>query len=115
MTFDPENPESFLHAKQTIVIVDDEFTTRSILRETVLGIGEKVVVESFSNPLQAVGWLSVNDADLILLDYKMKEMSGYEVLQALQDIPHLEDVPIVVVTAESDKDIRYKMLSPRGQ
>lgn len=110
MPFDPSNPDTFLTAKQTIVIIDDEFTTRTILRETVLSICDSIAVESFSNPLFALGWLAKNEPDLILLDYKMKEMSGYEVLCALKDIAHLEDVPVVVVTAETNKDIRYQML-----
>lgn len=110
MPFDPNNPDSFLKAQQTIVIIDDEFTTRTILRETVLSICDSVAVESFSNPLLAIGWLMQNEPDLILLDYKMKEMTGYEVLCALREITHLEDVPVVVVTAETNKDIRYQML-----
>ena len=110
MPFDPNDENALLNPQQTIVIIDDEFTTRTILRETVLGICDSIVVESFSNPVSALEWLSVNEPDLILLDYKMKEMSGYELLCALKGIVHLEDVPVVVVTAETNKDIRYQML-----
>lgn len=110
MPFDPASPDYLLNLKQTIVVIDDEFTTRTILRETVLGICPSIVVESFSNPLLALGWLAQNEPDLILLDYKMKEMSGYEVLQEIKKIHQLDEVPVVVVTAETNKDIRYQML-----
>ncbi|HQC29748.1 MAG TPA: response regulator [Methylotenera sp.] len=110
MPFDPNDENALLNPQQTIVIIDDEFTTRTILRETVLGICDSIVVESFSNPISALEWLSSNEPDLVLLDYKMKEMSGYELLCALKGITHLEDIPVVVVTAETNKDIRYQML-----
>ena len=110
MPFDPNDPDAMLNLQQTIVIIDDEFTTRTILRETVLGICDSIVVESFSNPLSAMDWLQHHEPDLILLDYKMKEMTGYELLSAIKDIQHLEDIPVIVVTAETNKDIRYQML-----
>ncbi len=110
MPNDLNDAELTLGHTQTIVIIDDEFTTRTILRETVLNICDSIVVESFSNPIAAIDWLASNEPDMILLDYKMKEMSGYDVLLKLQSYKHLTDVPVIVVTAETDKDVRYRML-----
>ena len=94
----------------TVLIIDDEFTSRVILKKIVLGIQRDIIVESFSDPLAAMGWLKLNLPDLVIVDYMMNEMSGLEVIQHIRKIDQLTNVPIVVVTANDDREIRYKAL-----
>ncbi|WP_301102385.1 HD domain-containing phosphohydrolase [Propionivibrio sp.] len=93
-----------------VLIIDDEFTSRVILKKIVLGIQRDIIVESFADPVAAMEWLSVNLPDLVIVDYMMTKMSGLEVVQHIRKIDRLKDVPIVVVTANEDRDIRYKTL-----
>jgi two-component system, response regulator RpfG len=93
-----------------VLIIDDEFTSRVILQKIVLGIQRDIVVESFASPVAAMEWIKGNQPDLVIVDYMMSEMSGLEVVQYIRQIPHLIDVPIVVVTANEDRDIRYQAL-----
>lgn len=110
MPVEQSDPVLLDSIKQTVVIIDDEFTSRTILRETVLGICQSIVVESFSNPFIAMDWLEINTPDMILLDYRMKEMSGYDILCGLKEFQHLKDVVVIVISAETDTNIRYTML-----
>lgn len=93
-----------------VLIIDDEFTSRVILKKIVHGIQRDIIVESFSNPVAAMEWVRMNQPDLVIVDYMMSEMSGLEVVQHIRQIPHLEDVPVVVVTANEDRDVRYLAL-----
>lgn len=110
MPFDNLECEHGSSSAQTVLIIDDEFTSRTILAETVRNIHQNIVIESYSNPLEALEWLQGNQPDLILLDYMMRGMSGHEVLKFIRRIARLADVPVIVITAATDMNVRYQML-----
>lgn len=93
-----------------VLIIDDEFTSRVILKKIIHGIQRDIIVESFSDPVAAMEWVRLNLPDLVIVDYMMNGMSGLEVVQHIRTIDRLKNVPIVVVTANEDRDIRYKAL-----
>lgn len=94
----------------SVLIIDDEFTSRVILERIVKNIHHDIVVTSFADPIAAMVWVSKNLPDLILVDYLMGGMSGLEVVTKIRRSPHLEDVPVVMVTVADEKDIRYQVL-----
>ena len=48
--------------------------------------------------------------DLILTDMMMPELSGDQLVQALRADPALADIPIVLLTAKADDELRIKLL-----
>jgi two-component system response regulator RpfG len=94
----------------TIVIIDDEFTSRIILDKIVRGLQNEVAVQAFASPLGAIEWLRLNQPDLILVDHLMDELSGLEVVQKIRRISHLEHVPVIMITVSDENEIRYKAL-----
>jgi len=50
------------------------------------------------------GLLGKISPDLILLDIKMPEVSGYDIIQKLKDNPLYSYIPIIFVTSKDDKD-----------
>jgi CheY-like chemotaxis protein len=52
-------------------------------------------VDSGANALKA---LSDSTYDCVVLDLRLPDMSGFEVLERLRDTPHLKDLPVVVFT-----------------
>jgi two-component system, response regulator RpfG len=94
----------------TITIIDDEFTSRIILDKIVRGLQKDISVHAFASPLGAIDWLRVNHSDLILVDHLMDEMPGLEVIKTIRRIPHLEHVPIIMVTVSNDNETRHKAL-----
>lgn len=94
----------------SVLIIDDEFTSRMILEKIVKNIHREIVVSAFSDPIAALEWIRNNQPDLILLDYLMEGMSGLEVVSRIRKQPHLESVPIVMVTVAEGKAVRYQVL-----
>ena len=103
-----QNDKNLSHP--TIAIIDDEFTSRIILDKIVRGLQKDIFVQAFASPLGAIDWLRLNQPDLILVDYLMDEMSGLEVIKTIRRIPHLEHVPIIMITVSNDNEIRHRAL-----
>ena len=76
-----------------ILVVDDESSIRRTLKE-ILEF-EKYEVELAPDGMTALEMVGVNGYDVILLDIKMPEMDGIEVLEKLQE---QTDVPVVMIS-----------------
>ena len=94
----------------TILIIDDQLTSRQILQQLVISIEENISVEAFSNPLEALEWTTGNTTDLILVDYKMPEMNGIEFIKRFRTHPASSHVPVIMVTSIEDRAVRYEAL-----
>jgi two-component system response regulator RpfG len=76
----------------------------------VRSLDERVAVEGFARPVDAVVWATRHIADLVLVDYMMPEMDGIEFVKRLRALPGYEHVPIVMVTVHDDRKVRYAAL-----
>jgi CheY-like chemotaxis protein len=91
---------------QRVLVVEDEKTTRQLLRRMLVGEGWQV--REAENGRVALERLAEARPDLILLDLLMPEMDGFEFLAKLRQTPTMRHVPVVVVTAAdlSEEDRR---------
>src|SRR5437879_13774900 len=89
------------------MVVDDQSTGRAILEQVVRSIDERVVVEGFARPVDAVVWATRHVSDLVLVDYMMPEMDGIEFVKRLRALPGYEHVPLVMVAVHDDRQVRY--------
>lgn len=96
--------------KNSVLIIDDQATSRAILEEVVRNLDDHVLVESFARPIDAVVWAATNVADLVLIDYLMPEMDGIELARRLRGFSGYEHVPFVMVTVRDDRKVRYDAL-----
>jgi two-component system response regulator RpfG len=94
----------------TILIIDDQLTSRKILQQLVSTLEQNLVVEAFANPVEALGWTAIMTADLILVDYKMPEMNGIEFIRKFRANPAYAHIPVIMVTSIEDINIRYEAL-----
>src|ERR687892_547832 len=76
-------------ARNTVMVVDDQSTGRAILEQVVRSLDERVVVEGFARPVDAVVWATRNVSDLVLVDYMMPDMDGIEFVRRL--LEHMVD------------------------
>ena len=87
-----------------ILIIDDEPANIDFLEQLLARAGYFNVVSS-SDPQQGVMLCQAFQPDLILLDWLMPVMNGYQVLQALapymQEQPYL---PVLVLTADMSRE-----------
>jgi response regulator RpfG family c-di-GMP phosphodiesterase len=97
-------------ARNTVMVVDDQSTGRAILEQVVRSLDERVAVEGFARPVDAVVWAARNVSDLVLVDYMMPDMDGIELVKRLRALPGYEHVPIVMVTVHDDRKVRYAAL-----
>src|SRR5512147_2811466 len=97
-------------ARNTVMVVDDQSTGRAILEQVIRSLDERVAVEGFARPVDAVVWATRNISDLVLVDYMMPDMDGIEFAKRLRALPGYEHVPIVMVTVHDDRKVRYAAL-----
>jgi two-component system chemotaxis response regulator CheY len=88
-----------------ILIVDDSKSMRQILRKilVVSGFNLGECLEA-SNGEEALSVLEGNWVDLILSDIHMPVMDGFGLLRALREHPDWSDLPVVLVTTESNEE-----------
>src|SRR5436853_3715914 len=96
--------------RNTVLIIDDLFSSRLLLAEIVRQIDNRLNLELFETPSRALEYARNNRVDMVLTDYKLPEFDGIELVKQLRGLPHCVDVPIVVITVVDDRKIRYDAL-----
>ena len=97
--------------KQLLVVEDNAAEQISI--EQLLG-HEDIVVRIANTGKQALQLLGEQSFDCVVLDLRLPDMSGFELLEQFRDTPHLSDVPVVVFTGKEltpEEDARLHMLA----
>jgi PAS domain S-box-containing protein len=102
-------PESSLQ-RQIVAIVDDRLTNRKILERLAQSLGDEIDVRSFSHPQHALEAAAEQAPDLVITDYQMPELDGVEFIRRFRARPSCADVPVMVITAYEDRDLRYRAL-----
>ena len=96
--------------ESTVLIVDDQATSRIILENIANTIGSNIAVKCFDNASDALLEAEYSAPDLILTDYKMPGIDGVEFIKRLRNNINCRDMPIIIVTALDDKSALYKAL-----
>lgn len=91
----------------TVLVLDDQSTGRLILAEVVKGIDRNINIVMFANPVDAVEYVRKMPVDLVLTDYKMPAQDGIETIRQLRSMFTYEQLPIVMTTVVSDREVRY--------
>lgn len=91
-----------------ILIVDDQPANVTLI-EKMLDIDGYLNVISTTDPTQVESIYMEQNSDLILLDLNMPEMDGYQVLAKIREVDP-DYPPIIVLTAQSDRESRIKAL-----
>ncbi|MFV9506358.1 MAG: EAL domain-containing protein [Oscillochloridaceae bacterium umkhey_bin13] len=84
----------------TILVVDDQEIIRELLERLLRTNGHRVLTAA--SGAKAIALLRVNPVDMIFLDMMMPGMSGVEVLQQLKSNPATANIPVIVISADSD-------------
>lgn len=79
------------------IIVEDEPLARQLLEQYVLKVPHLQLIQSFSNPLEALDYLGKNDIDILFSDIHMPEITGITLLKILKNKPL-----IILTTAYSE-------------
>ena len=85
-----------------ILVVDDHETIRNLLARSLRIHGHRILMAD--RGALALALLAKHPVDLLLLDVMMPEMSGIEVLRRVKDDPATADIPVLVLSADTDID-----------
>lgn len=92
----------------TILIVDDDAITRNALAGLLAK--PNYLIEMAVDGVQGIEIAKQINPDVILLDVMMPRMNGYEVCKRIRSDPAIGEVPIIMITALDDRDVKLNSL-----
>lgn len=99
--------EKEYHKKKSIFVVDDDPDFLKIMDHWLFPVYN---VYLFSTGEDAIDGLSSYMPDLLLLDYEMPGMNGYELMNRIKSVPETNQIPIIFLTGKNDKEHVFKIL-----
>ena len=98
----PHTPEP-----RVILVVDDDWLNRELMNDILTVYGFQVLLAN--SGAQALALVSERRPDLILLDVRMPDMSGYEVCGKIKADERTKHIPVVMTTGlQIDAEERAK-------
>lgn len=86
-----------------VLVVDDFSTMRRIVRNLLNDLGFTNIVEA-DDGATALPMLEQGDIDFLVTDWNMPKMPGIDLLKAVRANPKLSHMPVLMVTAEAQRD-----------
>lgn len=84
-----------------ILLVDDVSTN---LKCEGLVLRNEYKVTMVKSGREALDFLKTTIPDLVLLDIRMHEMNGYEVMEHMKENPDTAAVPVILLTADTEQE-----------
>ncbi len=94
---------------QEVLIIDDT-EINLILFGALIKKLDNCQSHSFASPLDGLAWAATHTPDLVIVDYMMPDIDGLEFIQRFRALPNCVDVPILMITANDQKQVRYRAL-----
>jgi HAMP domain-containing protein/signal transduction histidine kinase/DNA-binding response OmpR family regulator len=98
--------------RKRLLVVEDNPAEQLSVRELLSHDDIDVVVATTGS--EALAAAEEQPFDCMVLDLRLPDMSGFEVLERLRDTPSLSDLPVVVFTGKelsADEDARLRVLA----
>jgi CheY-like chemotaxis protein len=92
-----------------VLVADDASVNRQLLRELLEAYGHEI--EEAADGIEALERVCSFRPDAVLLDVNMPRMDGFEVCRRLKADPTTSAIPVLLVTALSDKENRLQGIS----
>jgi CheY-like chemotaxis protein len=84
--------------RRRLLIVEDDSTEQMAIRELIAH--DDVEIETASTGAEALRALQEEEWDCVVLDLRLPDMSGFDVLERLRETEAASDVPVVVFTGK---------------
>lgn len=94
-------------ANRQILIVDDTAVLRNIMKMQLQRMGFSLIHEA-TNGSEAMKILHARKIDLVISDWNMPVMNGFELLREIRASEVFKDIPFIMVTAEAT-EVRLSM------
>jgi signal transduction histidine kinase len=90
----------------TVFVVDDDEGLSRLIQKTLQREG--FTVAAALSGRDAIAWLQKNPADLMLLDLKLHDLQGKDLINQLSNPQH--SVPFIVITGQGDERVAVEMM-----
>jgi PleD family two-component response regulator len=87
-----------------ILFADDEPSMRQMVHDALSAAGHEVVL--MRDGRAALAGVRDHPPDLVVLDYRMGDTSGFEVCTRLKTDPRYEHIPVLILTAQGELENR---------
>jgi signal transduction histidine kinase len=100
----PRDKKKSLNANGKIIVVEDDDDLRDVIESYVMSFGYQV--EALSSGKEALEYLKdlKSVPRLAILDYRLTDMTGGEISEALRDKYPLRNIPVIFLSAETHLD-----------
>lgn len=92
------------------LIVDDSRAIRNIIAQMLVDLGVETVTAAHGREGLEMLLTSTKPFDVVLIDWNMPEMNGYELVCAIRKDARFNDVRLVMVTTETEMAQMVKVL-----
>lgn len=92
-----------------VMVIDDEPINIKLVRKVLQDVGF-IRFSDVTDPQQALAKIRAEAPDIILLDIMMPHVSGLEILEAVRATSQFKHVPIIILTASSDRKTQLEAL-----
>jgi two-component system, chemotaxis family, chemotaxis protein CheY len=93
----------------TFLVVDDSAIIRKMIMTALRPLNP--VFREASSGLEALEQIMLRRYDAIMLDLNMPDIHGLEFLQFVRSQKAFVDIPIVVITTQTDNEVREAVMS----
>ena len=90
--------------QQTVLVVDDSITTRTLERGILEGQGYRVLLSVDGVDGLAALRAGAGAIDLLVTDVEMPRMDGFGLLAAVRNDPALAAIPVIIMTSRNSPD-----------
>ena len=87
--------------KKIVLAIDDNIQQLNEFKTILIKNYDLRVVKSAS---EAINFLNKNNADIILLDIEMPDISGFEFLDDIKKVPSHADVPVIIISGNNGQE-----------
>ncbi len=92
------------------VLIIDDTEINLILFAALVKKLDDCIPHTFARARDALSWSQDHIPDLVIVDYMMPDLDGLEFIRLMREIPGRESVPVVMITANDQKQLRYRAL-----
>ena len=96
------------HRKKTIFIVDDDPDYISVVTRW---LSKDYQISTFNAGEELIKGLSVSKPDLILMDYEMPGLDGYDLMKYIKSDESTKYIPVIFLTGKNDREHVFKILN----
>ncbi|HNV60160.1 MAG TPA: response regulator, partial [Rhodoferax sp.] len=92
------------------VLIIDDTEINLILFAALVKKLDDCVPYTFTSARDALAWTQDSIPDLVIVDYMMPDLDGLEFIRLMREIPGRDGVPVIMITANDQKQLRYRAL-----